>query len=162
MPGDIKTARGLAGFRMNNQTKITIDIWHKGQHFLAEERLVSLSNEEILANGTFVLSGGKDWFFTSHLKGGLGQVVTDSDVILAPMPGKIISLRSPRERKVTAGQRLMVLEAMKMEHSLIAPFDGTVMELKTTQGEQVSRIYSVYQTTKVENSTITGNHLCIK
>lgn len=138
VPGDIKTARGLAGFRMNNQTKTTIDIWHKGQHFLAEvERSGSLSNEEISANGTFVTQRGKDWFFTSHLKGGLGQVVTDSDVILAPMPGKIISLEVSKGEKVTAGQRLMVLEAMKMEHSLIAPFDGTVMELKTTQGEQV-------------------------
>jgi 3-methylcrotonyl-CoA carboxylase alpha subunit len=38
---------------------------------------------------------------------------------------------------VTAGQRLMVLEAMKMEHALTAPFDGTVTELTATTGGQV-------------------------
>jgi len=38
---------------------------------------------------------------------------------------------------VTAGQRLMVLEAMKMEHSLTAPFDGTVTQLSASEGGQV-------------------------
>ena len=38
---------------------------------------------------------------------------------------------------VTAGQRLMVLEAMKMEHALIAPFDGTVTDLSASEGAQV-------------------------
>ena len=38
---------------------------------------------------------------------------------------------------VTAGQRLMVLEAMKMEHALTAPFDGTVTGLEANEGGQV-------------------------
>jgi len=38
---------------------------------------------------------------------------------------------------VTAGQRLMVLEAMKMVHALIAPFDGTVSVLSVSAGSQV-------------------------
>ena len=38
---------------------------------------------------------------------------------------------------VTAGQRLMVLEAMKMEHALTAPFDGTVSGLAVSAGSQV-------------------------
>ena len=35
------------------------------------------------------------------------------------------------------GQRLLTLEAMKMEHALIAPFDGTVAELNAAAGQQV-------------------------
>ena len=39
---------------------------------------------------------------------------------------------------VVAGQKLLTLEAMKMEHSLTAPFDGTVAELNAEAGGQVS------------------------
>ncbi|WP_425568975.1 biotin/lipoyl-containing protein [Pseudonocardia xishanensis] len=38
---------------------------------------------------------------------------------------------------VTAGQPLVVLEAMKMEHTVAAPVDGTVAELRVAQGDQV-------------------------
>jgi 3-methylcrotonyl-CoA carboxylase alpha subunit len=38
---------------------------------------------------------------------------------------------------VTKGQKLLTLEAMKMEHSLTAPFDGIVAELNATPGAQV-------------------------
>ena len=38
---------------------------------------------------------------------------------------------------MTKGQRLLVLEAMKMEQALLAPFDGMVAELKAEAGEQV-------------------------
>jgi 3-methylcrotonyl-CoA carboxylase alpha subunit len=39
---------------------------------------------------------------------------------------------------VKKGQKLVTLEAMKMEHSLVAPFDGIVAELHATDGGQVS------------------------
>ena len=57
--------------------------------------------------------------------------------ILAPMPGKVIAVDVAEGDAVTAGQRLMVLEAMKMEHALTAPFDGTVTGLKASEGGQV-------------------------
>ena len=57
--------------------------------------------------------------------------------ILAPMPGKVIAVDVAEGDTVTAGQRLMVLEAMKMEHALTAPFDGTVTELSASEGGQV-------------------------
>ena len=60
----------------------------------------------------------------------------DGDII-APMPGKVIAVDVAEGDSVSAGQRLMVLEAMKMEHALTAPFDGTVTELSVTEGGQV-------------------------
>jgi 3-methylcrotonyl-CoA carboxylase alpha subunit len=57
--------------------------------------------------------------------------------IIAPMPGKVIALDVKEGDAVTKGQRLMVLEAMKMEHALTAPFDGTVAELNVSAGGQV-------------------------
>jgi 3-methylcrotonyl-CoA carboxylase alpha subunit len=58
--------------------------------------------------------------------------------IEAPMPGKVTAVEVKKGEKVTKGQRLLTLEAMKMEHALTAPFDGTVAELSAKAGAQVS------------------------
>ena len=54
------------------------------------------------------------------------------------MPGRIISVDVKQGDPVTAGQKLLVLEAMKMEQAILAPFDGVVAELKAIAGAQVS------------------------
>ncbi|HEX6740901.1 MAG TPA: acetyl-CoA carboxylase biotin carboxyl carrier protein subunit, partial [Sphingomicrobium sp.] len=58
--------------------------------------------------------------------------------IEAPMPGKVTAVEVSSGEKVAKGQRLLTLEAMKMEHALTAPFDGTVAELAAAAGQQVS------------------------
>ena len=58
--------------------------------------------------------------------------------ILSPMPGRIIAVDVAAGDTVTKGQKLVTLEAMKMEHSLVAPFDGIVAELNAEAGGQVS------------------------
>jgi 3-methylcrotonyl-CoA carboxylase alpha subunit len=45
---------------------------------------------------------------------------------------------TPASYKVAKGQRLLTLEAMKMEHGLVAPFEGVVAELGAVEGAQVS------------------------
>ena len=57
--------------------------------------------------------------------------------ILSPMPGKIIAVEVAQGQAVTKGQKLLTLEAMKMEHTLTAPFDGMVAELNAVPGGQV-------------------------
>jgi len=56
---------------------------------------------------------------------------------LAPMPGKVTAVEVAAGEAVVKGQRLLTLEAMKMEHGLVAPFDGVVAELNTVAGAQV-------------------------
>ena len=58
--------------------------------------------------------------------------------IEAPMPGKVTAVEVKQGEKVAKGQRLLTLEAMKMEHALTAPFDGTVTELNASPGSQVT------------------------
>ncbi|MGH8875187.1 MAG: biotin/lipoyl-containing protein, partial [Acidimicrobiia bacterium] len=55
----------------------------------------------------------------------------------APMPGRIVKLLVAGGDQVAQGQVLVVLEAMKMEHSLRAPHDGTVIVIRAAEGEQV-------------------------
>ena len=68
---------------------------------------------------------------------GTGQASAADGAIIAPMPGKVIAVDVSEGEAVTAGQRLMVLEAMKMEHALPAPFDGVVEGLAVSAGSQV-------------------------
>jgi 3-methylcrotonyl-CoA carboxylase alpha subunit len=67
---------------------------------------------------------------------GTGGAATGA--ILSPMPGRIIAVAVAAGDGVTKGQKLVTLEAMKMEHSLTAPFDGIVAELNAVDGGQVS------------------------
>ncbi len=56
---------------------------------------------------------------------------------LAPMPGRVVSVHVRAGQAVAAGDRLAVLEAMKMEHSLTASRDGVVAEVLVNEGDQV-------------------------
>ncbi len=56
---------------------------------------------------------------------------------VAAMPGKVLELRVQVGDRVQAGETLVVLEAMKMEHPMRATEDGVVSEVRVTQGEQV-------------------------
>ena len=57
--------------------------------------------------------------------------------LAAPMPGKVIKVMTETGAKVTKGQALLILEAMKMEHTITAPADGVVKEIHYGAGEQV-------------------------
>jgi acetyl/propionyl-CoA carboxylase alpha subunit len=57
--------------------------------------------------------------------------------VRAPMPGTVLAVKVHEGQTVTAGEPLGVLEAMKMEHTLIAPTDGTVTSVAAAVGDQV-------------------------
>ncbi|AYJ50928.1 acetyl/propionyl/methylcrotonyl-CoA carboxylase subunit alpha [Rhodococcus sp. P1Y] len=57
--------------------------------------------------------------------------------LLAPMPGSVIRVAAAQGDTVTAGQPILWLEAMKMEHTVTSPTDGVLTELNVIQGQQV-------------------------
>jgi 3-methylcrotonyl-CoA carboxylase alpha subunit len=57
--------------------------------------------------------------------------------LTAPMPGKVVSIAVKVGDKVKAGQSLAVMEAMKMEHTIVAPQDGQVTEILYAPGDQI-------------------------
>ena len=54
------------------------------------------------------------------------------------MPGSVIAVHVSKDEAVTKGQPLVVVEAMKMEHTLTAPMDGTVTDVRVRVGQQVA------------------------
>ncbi len=65
------------------------------------------------------------------------QSRTAAGSLLAPMPGTVVRLEVAPGAHVTAGTPIVVLEAMKMEHSVSAPHDGVVTDIEVTGGQQV-------------------------
>jgi propionyl-CoA carboxylase alpha chain len=57
--------------------------------------------------------------------------------LIAPMPGNVVRIEAAAGRRVSAGQPVLVLAAMKMEHQIMAPTAGLVAEVRVTPGDQV-------------------------
>ncbi|MCL2540928.1 MAG: ATP-grasp domain-containing protein [Nocardioidaceae bacterium] len=57
--------------------------------------------------------------------------------LLAPMPGSVIAVRAAVGDTVAEGQAIVVMEAMKMQHTIAAPYAGTITELPASAGQQV-------------------------
>ncbi len=67
-----------------------------------------------------------------------GEGASEAGRLTAPMPGKMVSFLAQPGDKVSKGQALAVMEAMKMEHQIHAPRDGVVAELLYAVGDQVA------------------------
>lgn len=123
-----------AGFRLNAP-----DV--RSAPFLLDGKRIDVTlhgpGAEEPAPAMLVAESGAVWQLTPwRAAGGAGGGASDG-AILSPMPGKVIAVDVAAGDKVAKGQKLLTLEAMKMEHSLTAPFDGVVAELNATPGAQV-------------------------
>jgi 3-methylcrotonyl-CoA carboxylase alpha subunit len=131
----------LQGFRANAGDALQVAL-RSG----AETRNVSVADGQELegvatihGDTVLVFSEGQAFTFTLPGTSGASAGAGASDgAIVSPMPGKIIAVEVAEGDTVTKGQKLVTLEAMKMEHSLVAPFDGIVAALDAAEGAQVS------------------------
>ena len=83
---------------------------------------------------------GQAWEFVERRVGSAeaGDAATDG-VVTSPMPGTVTAVQVAVGDRVEVGQPLLVVEAMKMEHTLAAPVAGTVADLAVTAGAMVAR-----------------------
>lgn len=86
-----------------------------------------------------VFLDGRAWVFDLCGQEGTEGAGTGVDAagLTAPMPGRVIAVKVEPGAKVARGQTLVVLEAMKMEHAIVAPADGIVKAVRFAVGEQV-------------------------
>jgi 3-methylcrotonyl-CoA carboxylase alpha subunit len=116
-----------------------------GQHALeaAGKRASAADRPEITlfetAEGVYAFAGGRQAFVTlvDPLERAAGGAEEGDGGIRAPMNGRIVALTVEEGETVETGQRLAVVEAMKMEHALTAPFAGVVADLTGNVGDQV-------------------------
>lgn len=87
---------------------------------------------------TLIAHRGETFAFTAdHTEANHGSTAGDG-AIIAPIPGKISAIAAQKGQPVTKGDTLVILEAMKMEYTLSAPFDGVVEAIDAAVGDQVS------------------------
>ena len=104
---------------------------------LAEQRqIVSVYRNKALAH-VFTAQGATQIEAIDALAHA-GDASVEGGRLTAPMPGKVVSFAVKAGDKVTKGQPLAVMDAMKMEHTIAAPMDGVVAELLYAPGDQVT------------------------
>ena len=121
---------GEAVARVHATSTHGIDVEIDGRRFQAR---ITRAGERIVVHGP-----RGDVEFTLQPRFQLPRAALVSGSLVAPMPGKVIELRVAAGDTVKAGQTLVVLEAMKMEHPMTAPEDGIVVEVRVAVDEQVS------------------------
>jgi 3-methylcrotonyl-CoA carboxylase alpha subunit len=67
-----------------------------------------------------------------------GETEAEGGRLTAPMPGKVVAVLAAQGQDVKKGEPLVIMEAMKMEHTIAAPHDGTVDEILYAVGDQVA------------------------
>ncbi|UUL81257.1 acetyl/propionyl/methylcrotonyl-CoA carboxylase subunit alpha [Sphingomonas qomolangmaensis] len=97
-----------------------------------------------------ISEAGQTWQLTPWRVDGKGAAAAGDGSIISPMPGRIIAVAVLQGEQVVKGQKLLTLEAMKMEHSLVAPYDGVVAELNAVEGGQVSEGAVLARVTEAE------------
>jgi 3-methylcrotonyl-CoA carboxylase alpha subunit len=115
----------------------------------SEDGEVTLHEAE---DGVYAFAGGRQAFVAlvdPFAKGEAGAEEGDA-AIRAPMNGRLVKVAVEEGEAVEAGQRLAVVEAMKMEHALVAPHAGVVRDLMANVGDQVEMGERIMQVEKEE------------
>ena len=135
----------LGGFRINApaQVKVRMRVGPEVFETAPAEPGIYPSDGSIDAIGIghsiIVFEDGEAYEFTLDMGAHAdGEAAAGDGAILSPMPGKIVSVAARAGAKLKKGDAILVLEAMKMEHTLTAPFDGKLAELNAQAGAQVS------------------------
>ncbi len=141
VPGRGQPWREALGFRLNQQPKRAVQFYVGNsleQVELSGDWTERWTSTEEAPGGLYIFAEGERLKIATRFDGtGQSHGAHDGE-IEAPMPGKVTNVEVSAGEKVVQGQRLLTLEAMKMEHALTAPFDGTVSELPASAGLQVS------------------------
>ena len=106
-------------------------------------RLVSTDGSVFFAHSakvgdTWWIHIGGHTFCIDHIEPGAAEEDEGSG-LTAPMPGKVLQVLVEVGQRVEAGQPLMILEAMKMEHRIVASQEGSVSEIYFSEGDQVQQ-----------------------
>ena len=130
----------LEGFRINSRPRIEGSVDGGGKRYdLSLQGLApSTLSTRLIDDQVLVFEDGAVHAFTSWRSHRGDSAQASDGAMLSPMPGRMVAVMVEVGQAVTRGQALVTLEAMKMEHVLTAPFDGTVEQLSVALGDQVS------------------------
>jgi 3-methylcrotonyl-CoA carboxylase alpha subunit len=124
------TVGNLSGMLTFSATPQGIDLDFAGQRLLVSVYADGETDHVFSARGATQI-------LAIDLLAHAGETHSEAGRLTAPMPGKVLSFAVKAGDKVSKGQALAVMEAMKMEHTIVAPGDGLVAEVLFAPGDQV-------------------------
>ncbi len=128
----------LFGMRLNRAPEHNLRLWTEGHRVTGNAAAHGTCRSDMTPDyAVMVTERGHSRTFSPYPPRQTAGASASSGDILSPMPGRIIAVEVAKGQSVTKGQKLLTLEAMKMEHTLTAPFDGVVAELNAEAGAQV-------------------------
>ena len=138
-PGPWTPGIGATGFRLNAPHRELASVFVDG---VATEARVDFSGGAPPLRGAdgeiLFFYRGSAFSLSLSPAGQESRSAASDGAIRAPMPGRVVQCAVGPDEVVAAGQTIIVLEAMKMEHSLTAPFAGRLVEMAVSVGDQVS------------------------
>ncbi len=156
------------GFQLAGTRKLSLPLVADGESVMAEIAygargpLVTVGGAEAAADA-FALTTADAVYVLRHgrqTKVSLRDLTLDEaadqgqgGLVRAPMHGKVLSLLVQQGAPVKRGQRLAIIEAMKMEHTLVAPIDGVVAEIAVAENVQVAEGAKVVVIAPADDST---------
>ena len=137
-PNDPWTA--LIGFRSNAEPDLTVPLRiAETDSIVTLDGAPSAANVACVEGEQVVFCQGAAWPYSrTQNRFGADAQVPNGGATASPMPGRVVSVEVVEGDRVLKGAKLVVVEAMKMEFALVAPFDGVVAELRARLGDQVS------------------------
>ena len=128
----------LPGFRVAAAADMRAKVSLAGQTRWASGQNTGTAKSETIAGTLVLFDRGNAWEVRRPTTEGAQSVSASGDgSVLSPMPGLIALVDVEPGQKVAKGDRLVIVEAMKMEHSLRAPFDGVIEAVKVAVGSKV-------------------------
>jgi 3-methylcrotonyl-CoA carboxylase alpha subunit len=127
----------LRGFRINAPPDEQVVVAVGGRLYQTTPTAAAAS-VAVIGNSRVLFLDGEAWTFGPPVAEQSGDSGTEDGALLAPMPGRILLIDTTEGSSVSKGQKLIVMEAMKMELVLSAPFEGVVETLKVKVGDQVT------------------------
>ncbi|MGQ2917389.1 MULTISPECIES: acetyl/propionyl/methylcrotonyl-CoA carboxylase subunit alpha [Rhizobium] len=120
-----RAIRAHGSISQDGTLSATIDGWQKRGHFFASD------------NGHALFLDGEQYRVSQPDPVDIADSATHAGGLEAPMPGVIRAILSENGAAVSAGEALVVMEAMKMEHTIRAPAKGTVSAINCAEGDMV-------------------------
>jgi acetyl-CoA/propionyl-CoA carboxylase biotin carboxyl carrier protein len=120
---------------------VAFDVEADGRWRIAVDGHVAHLTSHRSGRTTHVATGGGSWSITEIDQRGAGGDAgarTGDGTVRSPMPGTVIAVAVGKGDMVSAGQPVAIVEAMKMEHTLTAPFGGVVADVHVQPGSSVA------------------------
>lgn len=132
---------------LKNKNEVSFDFNGKHYHYqittqdhstFKVQNILNQHTHQFIKSGHYLFSEGKEFYITGENRSRSQKKAALPGSMVSPMPGKILKVLVSEGETVKAGTPILVMEAMKMEHTIKASSDGLVEKIYFKVGDQIT------------------------